>query len=323
MKNNHILSSCLAHSRISTSMHALHISLHVSTLNSFQPRTVLDVSVLIPDLLIPSYHHVSACSDNASMYRTSVRALFHFQEPVAEMASSDEDEDLRRAIALPLQDSPRAGDGDETVTPTLQTVKASAYSSSIPTIKQPEARSSPITSTSNEQSTSTSQGIFGLDRKKMEEERLARATARKRQASISPPALWRNSGRPIKKVAISDNKSDSDQHSLSLGSTMPPVAGLTTLSQPSDKPQSSSGIKYPRGVVKKTWAFGHPRKDDIKIEEVLQKDDLTVAVLSAFDWDIDWILSKLNLAKTNMVFVMQAKGKDMVSKIACIALGQF
>jgi hypothetical protein len=47
-----------------------------------------------------------------------------------------------------------------------------------------------------------------------------------------------------------------------------------------------SGIQYPNGVVKKTWAFGYDRQgDDIKIEEVLQKSDLELAVLSAFQLD--------------------------------------
>jgi len=54
--------------------------------------------------------------------------------------------------------------------------------------------------------------------------------------------------------------------------------GKTTLVQP-DKFIS---LEYPRGAVKKTWAFGYPRENDIKIEEVLQKDKLKVAVLSAF-----------------------------------------
>lgn len=49
-----------------------------------------------------------------------------------------------------------------------------------------------------------------------------------------------------------------------------------------------SGIQYPDGTAKKTWAFGYDRKgDDIKIEEVLQSSDLELAVLSSFQIDAD------------------------------------
>ncbi|KAK0332869.1 hypothetical protein LTR57_018544 [Friedmanniomyces endolithicus] len=71
-------------------------------------------------------------------------------------------------------------------------------------------------------------------------------------------------------------------------------------------------LEYPHGVVKKTWAFGHERTgDDIKLEEVLEPHTLRTAVLSAFQWDPDWILSKLktppNGGSTKCVFIMQAK----------------
>lgn len=49
-----------------------------------------------------------------------------------------------------------------------------------------------------------------------------------------------------------------------------------------------SGIQYLDGIVKKTWAFGYDRRgDDIKIEEVLQKNDLQLAVLSSYQIDAD------------------------------------
>jgi hypothetical protein len=72
-------------------------------------------------------------------------------------------------------------------------------------------------------------------------------------------------------------------------------------------------VQFPDGIVKKTWAFGQPRIDDIKIEEVLQKTDLELAVLSAFQWDEDWILSKLNLRQTKVVCVVQADSEELVS----------
>lgn len=42
------------------------------------------------------------------------------------------------------------------------------------------------------------------------------------------------------------------------------------------------------------------------MEEVLQKNDLTLAVLSSFQWDVEWLLRKINTKTTQMVFAMQA-----------------
>ncbi|KAM0698430.1 hypothetical protein Q7P36_001897 [Cladosporium allicinum] len=82
-----------------------------------------------------------------------------------------------------------------------------------------------------------------------------------------------------------------------------------------DKPTTShapkanpSGLLYPKGVVKKTWAFGHERNGkDIKLEEVLESKTLKTAVISAFQWDMEWLFRKLNVQQTKCIFVMQAK----------------
>ena len=67
------------------------------------------------------------------------------------------------------------------------------------------------------------------------------------------------------------------------------------------------GVQFPDGTVKKTWAHGFPREhDDIRIEEVLQKADLDLAVLSTYQLDADWITSKLE-AKTKVIWILQAK----------------
>jgi hypothetical protein len=69
-----------------------------------------------------------------------------------------------------------------------------------------------------------------------------------------------------------------------------------------------SGLLYPKGVVKKTWAFGHERNGkDIKLEEVLESKTLKTAVISAFQWDMDWLFRKLDVQQTKCIFVMQAK----------------
>ncbi|KAK9370252.1 tyrosyl-DNA phosphodiesterase-domain-containing protein [Lipomyces kononenkoae] len=86
------------------------------------------------------------------------------------------------------------------------------------------------------------------------------------------------------------------------------------------KEDMSIQLPYPRGVVKKTAVNGYPRNgDDITIEEVLQpilthhtlmQAKLQTAVLSAFQWDYEWILDKIFLGRTQLVLVLPAKGHE-------------
>lgn len=78
---------------------------------------------------------------------------------------------------------------------------------------------------------------------------------------------------------------------------------------------SRTGIQFPFGVVKKTWAFGFPRMDDIKIEEVLQRSTLEHAVLSAFQIEPDWVISKIK-PTTKVIWVLQAKTEAEVSRLS-------
>ena len=61
---------------------------------------------------------------------------------------------------------------------------------------------------------------------------------------------------------------------------------------------------FPNGIVKRTWSYGRPREDDLKIEEVLQSRILKRAVLSSFIWDGDWLFSKVDCKRTKVTLVM-------------------
>lgn len=123
--------------------------------------------------------------------------------------------------------------------------------------------------------------------KSLGEARLARAAAnRKRERSISPP----RSSRKAPKLE-----------------TIEPEASINTASS-----TNTASLQYPKGVVKKTWSFGHPRTgSDVKLEEVLEAQTLKIAVLSAYQWDVEWVLAKLKTplrgGTTKCIFVMQAK----------------
>ncbi|KAL8759091.1 MAG: hypothetical protein Q9184_003732 [Pyrenodesmia sp. 2 TL-2023] len=197
------------------------------------------------------------------------------------MASSDSDEDyeLKRAIQLSLQsDQSEAKNTKPKMSYEVINLDSDdeAVTSEAERTTQPSA---PLPAPST--------GLLGLDRKAMEQERLAR----KRKASISPP--------PMRKVA---------RHAEP-ASPMPVTD--TTTGYHSGSSAGQTHLAFPNGAVKKTWAFGYPRQgDDIKLEEVLQKKDLNLAVLSSFQWDVEWLLRKINTTSTQVVFVMQAESED-------------
>ncbi|KFA52919.1 hypothetical protein S40293_00945 [Stachybotrys chartarum IBT 40293] len=114
-------------------------------------------------------------------------------------------------------------------------------------------------------------GTLPLDRRQMEQERLQRLAKRRRVSS----------GDEVVEV---------------------PPPKKPAPSKPSS--QSAAALPFPNGTIKRTWARGYPRTpDDIKIEEVLQKDQLILAVLSSFQWDEEWIMSKVNLATTKLLLL--------------------
>lgn len=132
--------------------------------------------------------------------------------------------------------------------------------------------------------------LSGLDRKAMEEDRLNRlALKRKTTHEVETHRATK-----VQRV----------ESTISTRATKPATAAASN---------DNGAIQYPHGVFKKTWVFGQARKNDIKIEEVLQKHDLKVAVLSAFKWDMEWVFSKLDVSKTKLVLVMEAKDEATVS----------
>ncbi|KAL1972509.1 hypothetical protein VTN31DRAFT_6923 [Thermomyces dupontii] len=103
--------------------------------------------------------------------------------------------------------------------------------------------------------------------------------------AVSPPPTGRQSKMP---------RGDTPTAKMSAGNRSGP-------------PSAAPGMQFPRGEVRKTWAFGCPREADIKIEEVLQRGDLELAILSSFQWDMEWLFSKLNTRSSRFLLVMQAK----------------
>ena len=202
------------------------------------------------------------------------------------MSDSEEDPELKRAIALSLQEHTIQRDGKQIEVIDLD---------SEPEMPVDAPSKHPNHSDNTPMTTQHLNSMLGLDRKAMEAERLAR---KRKLASISPP--------PTRKV-LKTTHPEPGSPAAPIEST--PSNTDTTAGRPkSIVNQKLRGLSFPHGTIKKTWAYNHPRTgDDITIEEVLQRSDLTLAVLSSFQWDFDWLVPKLDARRTQMVFVMQAK----------------
>lgn len=176
--------------------------------------------------------------------------------------SSFEDEDLKLAIALSLQSKDHH-----------EVINLDSEEDDIPS-KAPKIAQAPSTF-----------HFMGVDRKQMEQERLAR----KRKLSLSPPPTRNFHKRSAHDFAKSAKQCQPLDLSAEPGSPAD-FGGVFNGKGPQE-------ALYLKGVVKKTWAFGQPRtSEDIKLEEVLQKNDLSLAVLSSFQWDVTWLLAKINMA---------------------------
>ncbi|KAJ5180248.1 hypothetical protein N7492_003458 [Penicillium capsulatum] len=202
--------------------------------------------------------------------------------------AGEDEEELKRAIALSLQHSQ----------PSPQVME-----------KQADPPQQAI-------ETSKPQGILGLDRKQMEQERLARLAKRKAVSSDSPP------GCSPAKVAKVDKPEGSQASKLDvpLSSQLlsptptkvstPQICDRPTANDPSFKVQPSARPvpQWPLGAVKKTCISNRPREgDDITIEEVVQRGDVELAVLSSFLWDMEWVFHKFDMQSTRLYLIMHAK----------------
>jgi len=237
------------------------------------------------------------------------------------MSDTENDEDLRRAIALSLMSPDSVArkdllddeeDDDDLDKPqSCSIISARTHQ----TLLQPKH----LLPSAQGDVRPIAASLLGLNRRQMENERLARtalrergddASSRKRKASTSPnpshDRFRRQSLEPKSSCTTTARDWPRGSEAPEIGASQSPKPTIlpsdsgpkivevisTTSQQPFTKGQAGaprpSGVQYPEGIVKKTWALGHDRNgDDIKIEEVLQKSDLEVAVLSSFQVDAD------------------------------------
>jgi hypothetical protein len=176
--------------------------------------------------------------------------------------------------------------------------------------------------------------LSSLNRKQMEQERLARAAKRKFEdpPSAQPsPKLFRPEPNPVRPIApvrkpVRPFQTSTPQASASQARPPQPKAAqavrrsevcrrVESNALDADvRPTSRSVLQWPLGAVKKTHIAGSPRTgNDITIEEVIQRDDLDLGVFSSFLWDLEWLFTKINTQVSRIMLIMQANDETTVS----------
>lgn len=202
--------------------------------------------------------------------------------------SSDDELDLNEITPIPARTPLKAERDvidltDETPNATPYKAKAQWVQPSTPKVgassmDQPEMILSPSPPIGNT--------LVGLNRRQMEEERLARRKRKAPSEDTPLPKLPRLNTTPA-----------------------PPFA--VTKAEPVKESTSSSMLRFADGEIRTTHVRMVPRQPtDITIEEIFDKDNLQDCVLSAFQWDIPWVLRKLGIGRTKLWFVMHARANE-------------
>ena len=210
-----------------------------------------------------------AASDDDSELRLAIALSLQESATAATPAESSEERDLRLAMALSLEGAESAIANGNAGPEVQYAIDASSSS------KNTAQRETDVSRTMSSGSSITKSG-FPLDRKAMEQERLARLAKRKRSPSPDKP-----SKQTTKRAAL--NVPDA--------------------------------VQYPQGTVKRTWAYKHPRTNDITLEEVLQASTLNIAVLSSFQWEDEFIFHKANPKNIKQIWIMGAKEEALRARI--------
>lgn len=223
------------------------------------------------------------------------------EDAANDVGDDESDEELKQAILMSLEGAKHRAEVSHLQGPASPPGPLESFQAASPEIPKP-------------------QGLFGMDRKQMEQERLARLA--KRKAGSSPPPA-----QPAPKASriVDTRPLPTAQIPSSQKIPKPFVRNSTAPNDPATgvQPTARPVLQFPLGAVKKTHVAYAPRTgNEITIEEVFQREDLNVAVLSSFLWDIEWLFSKFDTKKTKFILIMGAKEESTVRMDPSSTCGQ-
>lgn len=212
-------------------------------------------------------------------------------------------------VSLTIDDSDEDDDGSSTASSENATQQTTQQTTQTQT--QSQAHSQP----SSSQQQQSQFGSVSLDRRAMEQERLNRLAKRQRPATDNDDDDDVIEVPPPKKQAT---RAPAASNIKTFGASASASANRT--GQSSGSNSSNSSVPYPNPTVKRTWARGTARRgDEITIEDVFQKDKLELAVLSSFQWDEEWMLSKLDYKRTKIMLLAFARDEAQVLKFVHVS----
>jgi Tyrosyl-DNA phosphodiesterase/Ubiquitin interaction motif len=214
-----------------------------------------------------SFPHSRSFAFSALLASKAARAILSQSQRAKRMPSpidltqesDSEDEDLKRAIALSLEEaninhSPAKPVENEAVEP----VKSSG-------------------------------GIMGIDRKQMEQERLARLKRKRGEEAISPPPLRRTKPPPVSK-AVKPSMTESSAPTTTSASTF-----------------GKSTLEFPNGKILRTWVSSHPDSQrSITFQQLIDAPNLQSALMNSFIFDFDWLFPHFRTHHTKFLLVLHA-----------------
>ncbi|GME26339.1 phospholipase d nuclease [Neofusicoccum parvum] len=127
--------------------------------------------------------------------------------------------------------------------------------------------------------------------------------------SEAPPApstdATANPTQPVNNRSINDSLKQLDRKQLE-------AERLARQEAPSSSAQRTTEPQYLDGTIKRTWAYGCARGNDIKLEEVLQKTDLTHLLVSTFNFDVEWWMNKIDFSTVKQTWIVGAQDDEQV-----------
>ena len=200
--------------------------------------------------------------------------------------SESEDEDLRRAIALSLQDQNGVTAGTAIALDNDNDLKIMESTHNAQPVRTGTGRTEPRDKA----------GLLGLDRHQMEVDRLARLKRKRGNSALSV------SQHLLAQTGPESGDKNPPMRSVGSGGNTNSQNNKALFRKPENSPQ------FTQGAIMKTAVVGSSRtRHDITLAEVLQASTLRLAVLSSFQWDIEWLFSKVDVKETLITLVMQAK----------------